>query len=305
MRTPTTSKIGVKYIVLRLLYSRDEIDQDRTGVRVEDEPGWLEEANTYATVIIMTLIVLSVLGVLLESVQGIRSRFGTELFAFEVFAVMVFTVEYLGRLWTCTLTRFFSSGSWRRLRWSRSPMAVIDLLAILPFYLPFLGVDARFLRVLRLMRVVRLAKLDRYFHSINLIGKVWKERRYEIVMSTVVMFFILLIASALMYHAERAIQPDNFGSIPESMWWAIATLTTVGYGDVTPISGLGRAMAGVVALIGIALVALPAGILSSGFVDELERQRQEKAKEEAEQEGNAPGFSCPHCGKPIHVTVDD
>lgn len=195
-----------------------------------------------------------------------------------------------------------------RLRWARSPLALIDLLAILPFYLPFLGVDARFLRILWLLRILRLVKLQRYFRSLMLFGRVWKTRRHEILMTTVLMFFILLIASSLMYYAERADQPEAFGSIPHAMWWAIATLTTVGYGDVTPITGLGRIMAAVVAVVGIALFALPTGILGSGFVDELEREKERKRRQaqqrEAAQAARNPEVPCcPHCGKSLRVQV--
>jgi voltage-gated potassium channel len=151
-------------------------------------------------------------------------------------------------------------------------MAVVDLLAIVLFYLPFLGVDARFL--FRLVRILRLAKLKRYLYTLRLFRRVWRSKRHEIIFTTALM--LLLVSASLMYYVEHAYQPDTFGSIPQSMWWAVATLITVGYGDVTPISGLGLTLAATVAMIGIGLFVLPTSILGSGFVEELEKERELK-----------------------------
>jgi len=260
---------------------------------------------------IMTLIVLSVIGVVLESVDAVRTAYEPLLSAFELFAVVVFSIEYLGRLWTCTLMLQFEKPVFGRLQWARTPLALVDLIAILPFYLPFFGVDARFLRLFRLMRILRLAKLKRYLYTLRLFGRVWQSKRHEIIFTTALMLMMLLVSASLMYYAERAYQPDTFGSIPQSMWWAVATLTTVGYGDVTPVSGLGRTLAAAVAMIGIGLFALPTSILGSGFVEELEKDRTIKEVLDpelvppAEQNSDAPASSCtcPHCGNTFTVTL--
>jgi voltage-gated potassium channel len=304
----------VKHIVFRILAPPDAEAVDRTQPLRTREPGWVERWSHRFDVTIMTLIILSVIGVMLESVPLIAEQYGLALFTFEVVAVLVFSVEYVGRLWTCTLDKRFAGAVTGRLRWARSPLAIVDLLAVLPFYLPFLGVDARFLRVLRLLRILRLAKLQRYMKSLLLLGKVWSSRRYEIVMTTVLMLFILIISASLMYYAERGAQPEAFASIPHAMWWAIATLTTVGYGDVTPATGLGRVMGAVVAVVGIALFALPTGILGSGFVEELEKEREQERKKEERREqrnpqsGTSAGggtLSCPHCGKALHLRAPE
>lgn len=302
----------LKHIVFRILAPPDVEALDRTQPLRTREPEWVDRWSHRFDVGIMALIILSVVGVMLESVPLIAAQFGTVLFAFEIVAVLIFTVEYLGRLWTCTLDKRFAGAVKGRLHWARSPLAIVDLLAVLPFYLPFLGVDARFLRVLRLLRILRLAKLQRYMKSLLLLGKVWSNRRYEIVMTTVLMLFILIISSSLMYYAERVAQPDTFASIPQAMWWAIATLTTVGYGDITPVTGLGRVMGAVVAVVGIALFALPTGILGSGFVEELEKGRARERKQEEQRERHLQQqaasaedhtLHCPHCGKALHVTA--
>lgn len=304
----------VKHITFRILASPDAQAVDRTQPLRTEEPEWVDPWSQRFDVGIMVLIVLSVIGVMLESVPIVRESFGQPLFVFEVVAVLIFTVEYIGRLWTCTLDKRFAGALTGRLRWASTPLAMIDLLAILPFYVPFLGVDARFLRVLRLLRILRLAKLQRYMQSLNLLGKVWQTRRHEILMTTVLMLFILIIAASLMYYAERLAQPDAFASIPHAMWWAIATLTTAGYGDVTPITGLGRVMGALVAVIGIALFALPTGILGSGFVEELEKKRRRERTSEAQRSntfsppaspGTGAGLTCPHCGNKVRLTAEE
>ena len=173
-------------------------------------------------------------------------------------------------------------------------MAIIDLMAILPFYLPLLlPVDLRFLRILRLTRLLRLLKVQRYSKSLQLIGIVLKKKKEELIVTVFVTFILMVFASTLMYYLESDVQPDQFPNIISAFWWAIATLTTIGYGDVYPVTGWGRLLSGIIALLGIGLVALPTGILSSGFIEELSRQKS-KDIEKSEQYKY-----CPYCGKRI------
>lgn len=177
------------------------------------------------------------------------------------------------------------------LKYAMSPMAIVDLLAILPFYLPtFLPVDLRFLRIFRLTRVLRMFKLNRYSNSLRLIGKIIKAKREELVVTVFVTFLLLLVASALMFYIEHDVQPEAFPNILSAFWWAVATLTTIGYGDVYPHTDLGRLLSGIIAILGIGLVALPAGIISSGFIQEIQSKRAKKSPTIA---------YCPHCGKRI------
>lgn len=305
---------GARRIVYELLYPA-HAKTDALPPLVDDTEEWLSTWSARVDVFIIALIVLSVLSVILESVGSLHATYDTLFSAFEIVAVIIFTVEYAGRLWSCTLIPRFQKPVTGRLRWALTPLALIDLVSILPFYLPFLGADARFLRLFRLMRILRLAKLRRYMYTLRLFGRVWHSKRHEIIFTTALMLMMLLVSSSLMYYVERAHQPDTFGSIPQSMWWAVATLTTVGYGDVTPVSGLGRTLAAVVAMIGIGLFALPTSILGSGFVEELEKDREiedaveselgesETVNDKTSSSLSSPTCTCPHCGESFRITL--
>jgi len=234
---------------------------------------------------ILLLITLNVTAVVVGSVGAIEEEYGALLEAFELFSVVIFSVEYITRMWACTTDSRYSGTVWGRLRYGVSAMAVVDLLAILPFYLSVLGVDLRFIRALRLFRIIRVAKIGRYVSAFGLFGRVLRAKKEELILTTGVMFVLLLVAACLMYHAENAAQPERFPDIPSAMWWAVATLTTVGYGDVYPITTVGRLLGSVVAILGIGLFALPTGIVGSAFVDEIQSKRDVT--------------TCPHCGKEI------
>ena len=177
---------------------------------------------------LMTLIVANVVAVILESVQSLHDRYEIWFELFELFSVAVFTVEYFLRLWVC-VEAGAGDGSWReRLRYLVTPMALVDLLAVLPFYLSaFVAMDMRFLRALRLIRVF---KLSRYSMAMDLLVTVIKNELAVIVSAMFVMLIIVIVAASGIYLIERDSQPDSFQSIPQAMWWAAVTLTTVGYG---------------------------------------------------------------------------
>jgi voltage-gated potassium channel len=203
---------------------------------------------------------------------------------FDLCSVGIFSVEYVLRLWTCTRNPRFQGPLAGRLRYIVTPLAVIDLLAVLPFYLPLiLPFDLRFVRAVRLVRISRLLKVGRYSEALKLFGKVLRAKREELVTAVFVLLILLVVASSLLYYAEHDVQPDKFSSIRSAMWWGVATLTTVGYGDVFPLTSTGKFLAALISLLGIGFFALPAGILSAGFVDEI-RRRKEAAKR------------CPKCG---------
>ncbi len=235
---------------------------------------------------LIALIILNTLAVLLETVESIQAQYQHLFFAFEVFSVAIFSIEYLLRLWSITSSSKYSRPVSGRIKFVFSGDALIDLFAIVPFYLPMLiGFDLRFIRILRLFRLVRILKISRYMHATKMIGNVFKAKREELLITLLLIFFLIIIVSSIMFHVEHEAQPDKFSSIPETMWWSVATLTTVGYGDVYPITVLGKTLASVIALLGIGMVALPAGILASGFSEELRKRREH--------------HHCPHCGKEI------
>ncbi len=229
----------------------------------------------FVDIVLIILITLNVVAVILESVPEIQRPLATAFFAFEVFSVVVFTVEYFLRLWSVTENPWhdkYRRPFLDRLRYLFSPMALIDLLAILPFYLSvFVSIDLRFLRVLRLLRVL---KLTRYSSAMTMLFDVFREEARVIGASLFVLLLLLVVASSCIYLAEREVQPDDFGTIPLSMWWAIVTMTTVGYGDVVPITATGKVIGAFMGVIGIGMVALPAGILASGFNQALHARRR-------------------------------
>lgn len=236
---------------------------------------------------IVSLILLNVAAVILGTVESIAGRFRSLLYAFEIFSVVVFTVEYFLRLWVCTEKEEFRFPILGRIRFAFTPLAIVDLLAVLPFYLPFIffRTDLRFIRVIRVFRIVRLFKIGRYSQALHTFGEVLKEKKEELGVTVVAVLVLLILASSLMYYVEHNAQPKVFSSIPAAMWWGVATLTTVGYGDVYPITPLGKFLGAIIALAGIGIFALPAGILASGFASHIIKKDENKV--------------CPHCGKPI------
>ena len=242
-----------------------------------------DRASRLFDLALLTLIAANVTAVVVGTVPWVAARWAAQLDRFELVSVLVFAVEYVLRVWSAPANPAFRPALTGRLRYIVTPMAIVDLLAIVPSLLPFVGVDLRFARALRLMRLFRLAKLTRYLRSIRLFGAVARDKREELVLSTFVLFLLLLIASSVMYFVENKAQPDKFSSIPATMWWAIATLTTVGYGDIYPITALGRLFGAIVAVMGIGLFALPTAILGTGFVEAIAREKQ-------------PPMTCPECG---------
>ena len=221
---------------------------------------------------IVALIITNVIAVILETVEGLYVAY-TEFFTgFELFSVAVFTVEYLVRLWVVVDSpnenyRHPFNG---RLRYAVTPMALIDIAAILPFYLSLLiPVDLRFMRVFRLLR---LLKLTRYSTALQTLGAVLYDQRRTLGASIFVMFILLVFSSSIIYLVEKDAQPEAFSSIPKAMWWGLATLTTVGYGDVTPATGIGKVFGATIMVLGIGMAALPAGILATGFATEMQKR---------------------------------
>ena len=248
----------------------------------------------YVNGLITGLILLSVVAVILETEESLYTQYRAFFDDFEIITVIIFTVEYVLRLWVCTMDPRYSSPVWGRLRYALSPLALIDLISILPFYLPVSGFDFRFIRAVRLTRLFRIFKLSHYSQSLMALGRVLRSKKEELLVTVFSGLILLVISASLMYYVEREAQPEAFKSILSAMWWGVATLTTIGYGDIYPVTTLGKFLGSLIAVMGIGLFALPAGIVASGFASEL----QNKAR--------LPHI-CPHCGKDIdapHVQED-
>ena len=165
---------------------------------------------------------------------------------FEWFSMAVFSIEYGLRVWTCTVKPEFSSPIRGRIRYMLTPSAIIDLVVVIPFYLPFFfDMDLRFLRVLRLLRLFALFKMARYSQSLHLFKTVLRDTKEELLIVVAATMGLLIFASGVIYFIENKAQPEAFSSIPAAMWWAVSTMTTVGYGDVYPITNLGKIFLGV------------------------------------------------------------
>ncbi len=247
-----------------------------------------DKASHYFDIFIITLILCSVLSIILESFGELSQRYATWFSAFELFSVIVFTAEYLLRIWTADL--LYPSAKHPHLKYIFSLMAVFDLLAILPFYLPFFTADLRFLRMFRLFRLTRLfrlVKLGRYVDSLHIIFHVLKASATQLVAAISACLLIMLFASILMYTVESQAQPEAFPNVIASLWWAVCTFTTVGYGDVYPITTLGRLFAAVISIMGIGVVAIPTGIITAGFNAAMVANKHEK---------DDPKLFCPYCG---------
>ena len=254
-------------------------------VEIIDPSSLNSKSSKIFAVFIVSLILLNVAAVILGTVESLAIHHHHLLLQFEIFSVVVFTIEYLLRLWVCTEKEDFASPILGRIRFALTPLALVDLVAILPFYIPFVfRADLRFVRIIRLFRIARLFKIGRYSQALRMFGHVMKEKKEELGITVVAVFFLLIIASSLMYYVEHDTQPAAFSSIPAAMWWGTSTLTTVGYGDIYPTTPLGKFLGAIIALAGIGVFALPAGILASGFASEIHKKEQKL---------------CPHCGKPL------
>ncbi|RMF25649.1 MAG: ion transporter, partial [Bacteroidetes bacterium] len=180
-------------------------------------------ASWWLDIFLMSLISLNILAVILETVKPLALQHRIFFYWFEFVSVLIFSVEYLLRLWAANEEPAYRTPVLGNLRYALTPLALVDLLAILPFYLPLVGLDLRFLRILRLLRLFTLFKLARYSAALTLFAKVFREKREELLISITFTLFLLLVSSSLMYYVENQAQPEVFSSIPETMWWGIAT----------------------------------------------------------------------------------
>lgn len=231
-----------------------------------------DRASRYFDAFIVTLILLNVAAFVAETVPSIRAEWKPWLYDFEVLSVAIFTVEYALRLWTAVEVPYLSKmpPSKARLVFARRPALLIDLFAILPFYLSsFFAID---LRVLRTLRLLRFLKLSRYSPAMYTLIRVLSNERRALLGAMLLLATALLFSSTLMYYIEGQAQPEKFGSVPAAAWWSVATLTTVGYGDTIPITALGKFVGGLTMIVGLCILALPVAIISTGFAQELHRR---------------------------------
>ncbi|MDR1002380.1 MAG: ion transporter [Oscillospiraceae bacterium] len=247
-----------------------------------------DRASEAFDIFIVTLIAINVVLVVADTFAMPESA--REILSIvETISVVIFTIEYILRLWTSDLLFANIGKAKARIKYTFSFMALIDLFAILPFYIPFIiPLDLRVLRVLRIVRILRLFKVNRYINALSTIGSVFKKKSSQLLSSMFVVALLMIITSVLMYNVENAAQPDKFQNAFSSLWWSIATLTTVGYGDIYPITVAGKIFSGIIAFLGIGLVAVPTSIISAGFIEQIEERKKEETQDEK--------CFCPYCG---------
>jgi voltage-gated potassium channel len=250
---------------------------------------------------VAALIVVNVASVVLESVESLRERHFETFWWIEQISTTVFTVEYLLRVWSAPdrISGKFKAPLAGRLRYVSQPFALVDLVAILPAILGMLGADD--LRVLRLLRLLRMLKLTRHSTAFTLLWDVFREEAQSIGAILFMLVITLMMSGSIMYMLEGDAQPEVFSSIPAAIWWALVTLTTVGYGDMVPITVGGKIFGGFVAIVGVCTLALFSGLLTVSFMDQLRlRREQHRAMLRArahEAHGHPHESTCPHCGQ--------
>lgn len=250
-----------------------------------------DHLGRFINVALLLLIAANVVASILETDVELANEAPVFFEWFEWISIIVFSIEYLLRLWSCTADPRFVHAIRDRARMAITPMALVDLMAIAPFYVELLlpgTLDLRFLRVLRLLRLFRLLRHSHIAEAFATMIRVLQGKRIELAVSLAIVIVAMLLAAGAIYLVERNEPGTLFTSIPRSMWWAIETITTIGYGDMVPMTPIGRVIGSFVAFIGICTVALPVGIVSSGFIEELNRKRRLV--------GSADRV-CPHCGE--------
>jgi len=237
--------------------------------------------------IIVFLIIINVLIIFLDTFQDIRN-FILPLYKYiDIFSIIIFSIEYILRVWTSDLISLYKNKSpiKARFKYIFSPKAIIDMISLLSFYLPLFSFNNfRILRIVRLVRILSLLKVNRYSKAMVTLGKVIKNKSIQLISSFFIVSVLIIFASLLMYYIENEAQPGTFDNAFSSLWWAIATLTTVGYGDIYPVTIIGKILGIFISLMGIAIIAIPTGIISAGFIEQID-EAKDKIK------------YCPHCGK--------
>ena len=236
-------------------------------------------------IFIVALIILNVTAVILETVVSIESRMREFFYYFDRVSVFIFTIEYILRVWSCNHEPRYKHRIYGRLRYMLSPAALIDLLAILPFYVHiFVGLDLRTLRVLRLVRFFRLFRLTAYTRATRMVVNVFKSRYYDLMLALIYASLFIVLSAIIIYFAEHNAQPDKFTSIPETIWWSVETISTLGYGDLVPVTIAGKFFTIMIMFGGIAILAFPSGIITAGFIEEINKIKRRHS------------IKCPHCG---------
>jgi voltage-gated potassium channel len=247
-----------------------------------------------AAIFFSVLIAVNVAAAVLETDPAYFQKYFPFFTTLTIISVGIFSIEYLLRLWVCVENPVYAGHRSGRLRYAATPLAIVDLVTLVPFYTVFFISNPDIAFLVRFSRILWILKLGHYTPALDTMAKVVRAKKEELSVAFFFLFLVLILSSSLMYYAEHDAQPTKFTSILASMWWGVETLSTVGYGDIVPVTPLGKFIGGIVAISGIALFALPAGILASGFVAELRKEKEEKSMGSGE-------IVCPNCGEVIRI----
>ena len=242
-------------------------EQIREIIKVDGNHKWSSSFDVFIT----SVVFLAIIHLTLETEKDLFEAHHAVFHFIEILFTIIFSIEYLMRL-----VAFNRKEDGSFLSYIFSFAMLIDLLALIPFYLTLTPIDLRYLRIFRLFRFARIFKLSRYNKAIHSISIVINNKKELLTIVFVLILFLLYIVSALMYFVENPAQPEAFSSILSTMWWGVATLTTVGYGDIYPITGLGKILGGIIAILGIGLFAIPTGIIASGFLEYFKENKWEE-----------------------------
>jgi voltage-gated potassium channel len=243
-----------------------------------DPEAWSDRGMSPLNAVLSAIILVTVAASIAETEPTV-ARGREHLFRIgEIVVGCLFLAEYAARVWTCVESSRHRHMRWPRVRYVVTLPAVIDLAAVIPAFFAVAGGSTYVLRLVRVIRIFRLAKLGRVSRAWRRLAEAVTERRTELALSVGLVVVAIIFAATLLYWAEGDVQPDKFGSIPRALWWAVVTLTTVGYGDATPITPLGKACSSLISIAGIMLIALPTGILAASFSDVLQRHREDEPR---------------------------
>lgn len=223
---------------------------------------------------LFSLITLSIIFLVLETDQAINSLYQHIFYWFELFSVSVFTLEFIIRMWCCTCDNRYSHPIYGRIKYFFSPLMLIDFIAIAPFYIPVLNQNLLFLRLFRLFKIIfRLLKLSKHTPGIKIFIRAVNKTKSELGLAFILFFIVVVGTATIVYFIEKEVQPEVFTSIPKSLYWAIISFTTVGYGDIYPITSLGQFIASLSGILGVIIFAVPTAILSSALVEEIQNNK--------------------------------
>ena len=257
-----------------------------------EEPG-KSKVSFLLNAVIYILIIISIINLMLYSVDEIRDKYGNILELVRNIIMPIFVIEYAFRLYASGFLSKYK-GLMGKLKYAMTPYALIDLLSILPYLLINTGFNSSFIRSLRLLRIFRLFRVKKYAIFVQLMKKILSNIKEELIVLLFYTVVIIIILSFIIFEVEHDAQPDVFSNIFQTMWWAVATLTTVGYGDMYPITAAGKIITTVIAIIGIGFIAIPGGLFASEFISALAVKKEKNNKKE----------KCFNCGSSKNRTLN-